>query len=478
MSVSLAEARGSSLDELLGVPELRLRLVCASGSALDRPVRWVYTTELVHLGPYLRGGELVCTVGSNLVDQESCDAFVECLRAARVVGLCFGSGDVHRDIPEPLIRACRRSEVPLLELPEGVRFLAITEYLAQQLLSAGVATNAQLTGLTAQLLTAVRQKVSISSLLQMAERELGGRFTLRQPNGRVVGSDPELGAGFESEDVSVPIAEGGRLCWSPDRGDGRGDVDDEALVQIGRVLDIACYEEELEQNGRRERLGLLFELVADGLADVAALFPSFSESGVIAGTVTASVWAPGCAAQLGGRLHAALLGDAPDAVYAVTATAAQVREAAADLSLVCGYGSTVPLIEVGRSISEARACLEIAQRTGEVVGPSKLTSLVGLLEQQPWKRLRPFVDQLLRPVLDHDRRHGTQLLDTLRAFLHHDGNLQETARAQYLHVNTVRNRLGRVAQLSGHDPLSFDGRAALEIAMWARDRSQRRLGSH
>lgn len=478
MALPLQEAPGPTLRDLLGVPGLRLRLVHGPEDTLDRPVRWVHSTELLRPGPYLRGGELVCTVGSALLDQESCDGFVESLREAGTTGVCFGAGDVHPAIPAALLRACQQAGMPLLELPHGVRFLALSEYLTQQRLSAGVAANAHLTRLTAQLLTAVRQKVSLNALLTMAEHELGGRLVLRQANGRVVGSGPDVAEGPGTHDVTVPISEGGRLSWTPGSDARAGEVGDEALAQIGRVLDIACYEEDLGQSSRRERLGHLFGLVADGLADVAALFPYFSEAGLVAGTVTVSAWAPGSAARLAARLRAAVLGDAPDAVYAVTTTADQVRDAAADLGVACGHGSTVPLIEVARSISEARACLEIAGRTGEVVGPRNLTSLVGLLEQQPWERLTPFVDQLLRPLQEHDRRHGTQLLDTLRAFLRHDGGLQATAHAQYLHVNTVRNRLGRIAQLTGRDPLSFDGRAALDIAMWALDRPLRRFGSH
>ncbi|MDQ4085159.1 MAG: PucR family transcriptional regulator ligand-binding domain-containing protein, partial [Actinomycetota bacterium] len=47
------------LRDLLTAPELGLRLLHGSEQALQRPVRWVYTTDLPDPGRYLSGGELV-----------------------------------------------------------------------------------------------------------------------------------------------------------------------------------------------------------------------------------------------------------------------------------------------------------------------------------------------------------------------------------------------------------------------------------
>ena len=121
-------------------------------------------------------------------------------------------------------------------------------------------------------------------------------------------------------------------------------------------------------------------------------------------------------------------------------------------------------------MSQARAALELAVAQGGTVGPEGLTTLEGLLEQQPPGRLEPFIDQLMVPLLASDHRHGTHHVQTLRAFLRCDGSLQRTAREQYLHVNTVRHRLSRVHELTGRNPLQFDERVALAIALWAMDR--------
>jgi DNA-binding PucR family transcriptional regulator len=152
---------------------------------------------------------------------------------------------------------------------------------------------------------------------------------------------------------------------------------------------------------------------------------------------------------------------------AITATADQVRAAAEQLGVACGLSRPVPLADSARGLGEARAAFEMARRDGGCVGPEGLTSLDGLLEQQPPDRLRPFVDQLLGPLLASDARRGTAYVPTLATYLRNDGSLTATARAEFLHVNTVRHRLERVRLLTGRDPFAFDDRVALAIALWA-----------
>lgn len=53
----------------------------------------------------------------------------------------------------------------------------------------------------------------------------------------------------------------------------------------------------------------------------------------------------------------------------------------------------------------------------------------------------------LEPLRDYDRRHGTELLDTLSAFAEHGGSMATTSDAIFIHRNTLRQRLGRIEQI-------------------------------
>ena len=61
--------------------------------------------------------------------------------------------------------------------------------------------------------------------------------------------------------------------------------------------------------------------------------------------------------------------------------------------------------------------------------------------------LRSAVLETLGPLLNADGRDGSDLLNTLHAFLEHDRRIAETARALHLHVNTLRYRVDRIARL-------------------------------
>jgi DNA-binding PucR family transcriptional regulator len=70
---------------------------------------------------------------------------------------------------------------------------------------------------------------------------------------------------------------------------------------------------------------------------------------------------------------------------------------------------------------------------------------------------------------------GREVLETVRAVLNSGGNLEASARAIFVHPNTVRYRLKRAAELTGQsvtDPRgSWTLQVALALAELDRDRS-------
>ena len=69
----------------------------------------------------------------------------------------------------------------------------------------------------------------------------------------------------------------------------------------------------------------------------------------------------------------------------------------------------------------------------------------------------------LGALVDYDRRRGTRLLDTLEGYLDLRGNVVATSRALFIHPNTLRQRLGRIEQVSGID-LERDDWLSLAVA--------------
>jgi GAF domain-containing protein len=81
-------------------------------------------------------------------------------------------------------------------------------------------------------------------------------------------------------------------------------------------------------------------------------------------------------------------------------------------------------------------------------------------DDAPRDRMRAAVDLLI----DYDRRRRTSLLDTLERYLSERRSVIESARALYIHPNTLRQRLGRIEELTKLD-LNEDDLLSLELAI-------------
>jgi len=74
-------------------------------------------------------------------------------------------------------------------------------------------------------------------------------------------------------------------------------------------------------------------------------------------------------------------------------------------------------------------------------------------------------EELLATIYRPLSKAGDVHLDTLRAFLDAGGALEATARALFVHTNTVRYRLRRVAEICGESPVDPRGAYVLRFAL-------------
>src|SRR6188472_2722266 len=121
-----------TLRALLARRDLRLRLDDPEGiepDALDRPVRWVHSSDLGDPTPFLSEGLVLLTTGTQFEDlgevPDAYRAYVKRLAARGVVGLGFGTEVVRDGIPPALAEACRAERMPLFEVPSRTPFIAL-----------------------------------------------------------------------------------------------------------------------------------------------------------------------------------------------------------------------------------------------------------------------------------------------------------------------------------------------------------------
>jgi GAF domain-containing protein len=82
------------------------------------------------------------------------------------------------------------------------------------------------------------------------------------------------------------------------------------------------------------------------------------------------------------------------------------------------------------------------------------------LDETPHDRYGQAVDELI----DYDRRRNAQLVETLERFLGARCSVAASARALYIHPNTVRQRLERIERITGLD-LAEEDLLSLELAL-------------
>jgi DNA-binding PucR family transcriptional regulator len=102
---------------------------------------------------------------------------------------------------------------------------------------------------------------------------------------------------------------------------------------------------------------------------------------------------------------------------------------------------------------------------GAADGGAGVDSHERLLASVPTSVLKSFTERLLGPLAEYDTRHNAELLPTLRSFLACDGSWSACASRMYVHVNTVRYRIGRIETLTGRDLSALADRVDFFLAL-------------
>ncbi|MCX5559723.1 helix-turn-helix domain-containing protein [Streptomyces sp. NBC_00038] len=121
-----------------------------------------------------------------------------------------------------------------------------------------------------------------------------------------------------------------------------------------------------------------------------------------------------------------------------------------------------------RSLDEARHAHRIAcLGTGTVrtATGDDLSSYLMLLAAVPEDVRRLYRERLIGVVERYDAEHGSDLMGTLAAFLDASGSWHRCAEQLHVHVNTLRYRLQRVEQLTGHSLSTLRDRVDFCLAL-------------
>jgi purine catabolism regulatory family protein/PucR-like helix-turn-helix protein/diguanylate cyclase with GGDEF domain len=506
-----------TLRELVGLRHLHLDVVVDAGG-LDRPIRWVYATELDDPTPYLRGGELVLTNGLWQRNGTAAGDFVATLVDQEVCGLGYGLEAVTAVPTDALVDACQAQGLPLLTVSNPVSFGAISQALADR--AAEERQTALLYALRRNkaLVEAIAEGSGMDGVLDVLGAEQSISPSLHDQTGGVLTSSGAAPSPAERLAVAETIARAPHYPADIELEDGARGVlfavprdRPRAFLLCRKGLDQLTPEERAVIDQTVTFLGLVFAqrraiqtlemrfaadlidqidtgesqsadprarlevygLDPDGPLVVVALHATAGIAllGDVAAAQFAAHGAPAVLAESGTDVVViAAWWDSEQALHAaVRDLAARARGAVGGADVSVGVGSIQPgSARLRRSLVEARHACAAARRDRS--GPRVLTyqqsaSHRHLFALHEGEVRTAFTAAVLRPLIEHDAHHRGSLVETLGAFLDNTGQWKKTAAELHVHVNTLRHRLSRIEQLTGRDMNRMDDRVDFYVAL-------------
>ncbi len=508
-----------TVGELSVNAELRLELV-AGRAGSDREIDAAAVSELRDPSPWLQGGELLLTIGLLLPHTVSgCREYLHRLDdvGVRAVGLGLGADLRFQGAPAYLAEAAEEVGMPLLTVPDGVPFIAVTKAVfahkareerqqlewalqtRRALTAAAVATGGLLGILAAHQRTTGRTGVVIDLLGRvLAESGPGGQRLVEELSGLL---DSVRAQGLHAAAVDITADSTVDISGRGGVGQGRRRevhalgarrlrawllVDGPAVLPIanqvsGDLVSLLSLELErrhgLDAAQRRGRVQVLERLLRASVDDVVAArwlaAAGLTDHDLRAAAVATAVDPAADAADLAADLTMAL----PDALVRVVGDLVEVAVPLdTDLPKVlttlaagrpAGIGIGVRPGALAVSMRQARSALPASRVQGRHVHAAEIASSRMLLTSVTAPTLAAFADAVLGPLDAADR--GADLGRTLTAFLEHNGQWGAAATALNVHRHTIRNRIETVERLTGRRMDSAQDRHELWLALRARE---------
>lgn len=187
--------------------------------------------------------------------------------------------------------------------------------------------------------------------------------------------------------------------------------------------------------------------------------------------------APGSVAVIGGEGESAEVravvpaGEEAVLERAAAALAGELRASLGGFTVTVAHSRRTPEpVDLYRAGKEALLAANVAEAEGreslafEDTGAYRL--LLPAMSEDPGE-LERFYEETVAPLKAYDEQYETELVATVEAYLANDGNVTPTAATMFTHRHTIRYRLERVKELSGHDMSSTEGREKVSLGLKA-----------
>jgi purine catabolism regulator len=484
-----------TVADVVADPALNLQ-VAAGSDGLGRQVTSAHVSELTSPGDWLRGGELLMTVGLLLpMTVPDCRSYLSECAEAGVAGVALGLGHglPYRDCPDALRQAAGEVGVPLLMVPDETPFIAVTKWVFETI-AAQERQDLQSAMEINRRLTAVATRAApLAALLSAWSEASATRCIVCDSGGRLMAATAGADAEFVEQACRIPFhprAAGGGWSMVGDFevhtvgaeiplayvvfGAGMNVTSRSSSTVLVSLIALDIERRNLSDQSERGRRGQVFaQLLRPGIKLERAQHLAASV-GLTGDRYLVAVVASNDADSLAFRVHLGLDG------ALVRVHGGMVEIAHSDLTalmetlathaqgLPAGIGAATATETLAVSAMQARSLLPISEQLGRIVTASEGETVSLLLSLGTPEVVRGFADAVLAPLDQLDPRDRLELLRTLDQWLRANGAWDPAAHRLSLHRNTVRNRIDRIAALTGRRLDDGDDRMELWLALKAR----------
>ncbi len=506
-----------TVADVLATDGLELKLL-AGGSGLHRTVRWAHATELMDPVPWLRGGELVLTVGLGLPeDPEGRRDYVRRLSDAGCAGIGFAA-EVLDALPADVLDEADRRGLPVIGVLGRTPFIAVTEAVARRHAEERMRAERHAIKVQEAMARAALRSGPGGILAELA-RGVDGETLLMDAAGRPTTSRPQGNRDWHVEaarlvtDISgrrvqgvVAGEHGGRYllvqslglsgpprgwlalsCPEGDRQHQRLLSNHAAVLLTIDMLGVRASRAKVHEQRSRVFAGLLdgdplitasaerleelcplpeppFEVVSFRFEDGEGPEPARTALDALTDVIgDAAVEERVLLHPVPAGLVVVLPDVRPrlgprltDRLGELTGTA--LRAGASTAHGITGLAAAV------------RRASELATADGDgYVHADDIGAWTLLREAVAPDGVRRFADAVVGRLYAHDRRNGTRLAASLRTYLEAGGNLEAAASALGVHRNTLRARLRTAERVSRRSLADPKDRLELWLALSADD---------
>jgi PucR family transcriptional regulator, purine catabolism regulatory protein len=507
-----------TVGDLLKIPGLPLT-AHTGRRGLGHAIRWVHVSELEDPTPFLKGGELLLTVGLGIGSTAARQrTYVRRLIDAGLAGLGVGTGFAFQRVPRALVDEATKRSFTVFEVPYETPFIAITEAVFTRLVAEQYDLLQRSLEAEHTLTRSVLHGEGIAGIVAALARVTGGWSMLLDLHGAPLAATPSSARSNATRlwsEVRSSKPDGARFSLSlSDHGHhvvvqpvaAMGHVDaylalgkKDPLTQYDRIvsshalslLALELSKERAVTEAERRLKGDVLEQLLGGAMSPAEARRTLERLGFdadrpltvvsLAGEVAPPTLAEDVEATLTPTAGPFLVSARDDHVLAVLqadpdGTSEAVSALRQDVSLRtngvvrAGVGNPAPVGHLARSAREAGYALQVCLTERRLQAAfTDLGTYQLLLSLQDPDALRTFAASVLGHIDGYDRQHGGHLIPSLRAFLERNARWEAAATDLYVHRHTLRYRMRKIEELTGRDLASARDRMELFLALRARD---------